>query len=158
MGPRTGGREAFQLEEHFVFIPANVTRCSMVIMIIMILDWFDVIGKDFDVITDEDLYEEGYDLLKSYKVVLAGTHPQYHTVNTLDALQSYVDAGGHFLYLGGDGFYWRIAASPVFPGLLEIRRGEGGVRPWASMPGEYYNNLDGGSYGGLWRRNDRPPQ
>jgi N,N-dimethylformamidase len=123
-----------------------------------ILDWFDVIGKDFDVVTDEDLHEEGYDLLKSYKVVLTGTHPEYHTVNTLDALQSYVDGGGHFMYLGGNGFYWRIAASPAAPGLLEIRRGEGGVRAWASMPGEYYNNLDGGSYGGLWRRNGRPPQ
>ena len=47
---------------------------------------------------------------------------------------------------------------PVAPGLLEIRRGEGGVRAWASIAGEYYNNLDGGSYGGLWRRNGGPPQ
>jgi N,N-dimethylformamidase len=123
-----------------------------------ILDWFNGIGKDFDVVTDEDLHEEGYDLLKSYKVVLTGAHPEYHTLNTLDALQSYVDGGGHFMYLGGNGFYWRIAANPAVPGLLEIRRGEGGVRAWASMPGEYYNNLDGGSYGGLWRRNGRPPQ
>jgi N,N-dimethylformamidase len=47
---------------------------------------------------------------------------------------------------------------PVAPGLLEIRRGEGSIRAWASIPGEYYNNLDGGSYGGLWRQNGRPPQ
>mmetsp|Transcript_27215 Transcript_27215/g.58472 ORF Transcript_27215/g.58472 Transcript_27215/m.58472 type:complete len:198 (+) Transcript_27215:120-713(+) len=42
--------------------------------------------------------------------------------------------------------------------MLEIRRAEDGVRTWASEPGEYYHMLDGGNYGGLWRRNDRPPQ
>jgi N,N-dimethylformamidase len=31
------------------------------------------------------------------------------------------------------------------------------LRAWASEPGEYYNAFDG-SYGGLWRRNGRPPQ
>lgn len=123
-----------------------------------ILDWLDAIGKGFDVVTDEDLNEEGYDLLKPYQVVMTGAHPEYHTLNTLDALQAYVDGGGRFFYLGGNGFYWRIATNPMIPGVLEIRRGEGGVRAWASMPGEYYNNLDGGSYGGLWRRNGRPPQ
>jgi N,N-dimethylformamidase beta subunit-like protein len=41
--------------------------------------------------------------------------------------------------------------------VLEIRRAEGGIRAWASEPGEYYHALDGG-YGGLWRRNGRPPQ
>jgi hypothetical protein len=39
---------------------------------------------------------------------------------------------------------------------LEIRRGEGGIRAWASEPGEYYHQLDG-QYGGLWRRCGRPP-
>ena len=43
------------------------------------------------------------------------------------------------------------------PDLLEIRRAEDGLRAWASEPGEYYNAFDG-SYGGLWRRNGRPPQ
>ena len=31
------------------------------------------------------------------------------------------------------------------------------MRAWAAEPGEYFNALDGG-YGGLWRRNGRPPQ
>jgi hypothetical protein len=29
-------------------------------------------------------------------------------------------------------------------GTVEIRRGEGGIRAWASEPGEYYNAIDGG--------------
>ena len=42
-------------------------------------------------------------------------------------------------------------------GVIEIRRGEGGIRAWAAEPGEYYNQFDG-EYGGMWRRNGRPPQ
>ncbi len=38
-----------------------------------------------------------------------------------------------------------------------MRRAEGGIRAWAAEPGEYYNQFDG-EYGGLWRRNGRPPQ
>ena len=65
--------------------------------------------------------------------------------------------GGRLAYLGGNGFYWRIAIHPENPGILEIRRAEGGIRTWAAEPGEYYHAFDG-AYGGLWRRNGRPPQ
>jgi N,N-dimethylformamidase len=61
------------------------------------------------------------------------------------------------MYLGGNGFYWKIALDPERDGIVEIRRGEGGIRAWAAEPGEYYNQFDG-EYGGLWRRNGRPPQ
>jgi N,N-dimethylformamidase len=40
--------------------------------------------------------------------------------------------------------------------VIELRRAEGGIRLWAAEPGEYYHSFDGG-YGGLWRRNGRPP-
>ena len=85
------------------------------------------------------------------------THPEYHTTALLDSLFHYRDQGGGLIYLGGNGFYWRIAMHEENPGILEIRRGEGGIRAWASEPGEYYNAFDG-KYGGLWRRNARPPQ
>ena len=61
------------------------------------------------------------------------------------------------MYLGGNGFYWRVAVNPALPGAVEIRRGEGGIRAWAAEPGEYYNAFDGG-YGGLWRNSGRAPQ
>ena len=41
--------------------------------------------------------------------------------------------------------------------MVEVRRAEGGIRAWAAEPGEYFHALDG-AYGGLWRRNGRPPQ
>src|SRR5690606_8459617 len=63
----------------------------------------------------------------------------------------------HLCYLGGNGFYWKIARPAHMPHMLEIRRAEGGIRAWAAEPGEYYHQLDGG-YGGMWRRNGCPPQ
>jgi N,N-dimethylformamidase len=120
-------------------------------------DWLETKGIDFDVVTDEDLDDEGADLLKPYKVVLTGSHPEYHTGRTLDAIQSYKAHGGRLCYIGGNGFYWRIARNPAIPHVIEVRRAEGGIRTWAAEPGEYYHSLDG-QYGGLWRRNMRPPQ
>ncbi|WP_207791820.1 N,N-dimethylformamidase beta subunit family domain-containing protein [Siccirubricoccus phaeus] len=120
-------------------------------------DWFEEKGFAFDVITDEDLDDEGLELLSRYKVVVTGSHPEYHTPGTLDALQGFVNQGGRLAYLGGNGFYWKVARRPDRPHLLEIRRAEGGIRAWAAESGEYYNQLDG-TLGGLWRRNGRPPQ
>ena len=122
-----------------------------------LIDWLEKKGYEFDLVTDHDLHREGYDLISSYRVVLTGSHPEYHTANTLDALQRHLDEGGRLMYLGGNGFYWRVAVNESVPDAVEIRRGEGGIRAWAAEPGEYYNALDG-EYGGLWRRNDRPPQ
>ena len=122
-----------------------------------LLDWLEEKGIAYDVITDEELDEEGLDLLRPYKVLVTGTHPEYHTPGTLDAIQDYVGQGGRLVYLGGNGFYWKVARRADLPHVVEIRRGEGGIRAWAAESGEYYNALDG-SYGGLWRRNGRPPQ
>jgi N,N-dimethylformamidase len=119
--------------------------------------WLDRMGVAYDVVTDHDLHEKGVEILKSYKVVLTGSHPEYHTENTLDALQTYTETGGRLMYLGGNGFYWRVALTDKVPGAIEIRRTEGGIRTWPAEPGEYYHSFDG-AYGGLWRRSDRPPQ
>ena len=119
--------------------------------------WLDKKGYEFDVITDDELHAWGVDAVRGYDLVMTCSHPEYHTPNSLDALQNYVDGGGRLLYLGGNGFYWKVAVNESWPDAVEIRRGEGGIRAWASEPGEYYNAFDGG-YGGLWRRNGRPPQ
>lgn len=118
--------------------------------------WLDRMGIEFDVVTDHDLDDEGAALLAPYKVVVTGSHPEYHTAATLDALQTYTETGGRLMYLGGNGFYWRVARTPKVPGAIEVRRTEGGIRTWAAEPGEYYHAFDG-AYGGLWRRSDRPP-
>lgn len=120
-------------------------------------DWLEEKSIAYDVVTDWELHNEGADLLKPYKAVVTGSHPEYHTTETLDALTGYRDSGGHFAYLGGNGFYWRVALHPELDGLIEVRRAEDGIRAWAAEPGEYYQAFDG-QYGGIWRRNNRPPQ
>ena len=122
-----------------------------------LLLWLAQMGHAFDLITDDELHHEGAALLANYKTVVTGSHPEYHTPQMLDALQAYRDTGGKLVYLGGNGFYWKIALDPARDGVIEIRRGEGGIRAWAAEPGEYHNQFDA-QYGGLWRRNARPPQ
>ena len=118
--------------------------------------WLESKDIAFDVVTDWELHHEGAALLAPYKTVLTASHPEYHTTESLDAFLGYRDGGGNLVYLGGNGFYWRVALHSELDGLIEIRRAEGGLRAWASETGEYYHAFDG-DYGGTWRRNARPP-
>lgn len=123
-----------------------------------LIAWMHHQNIDYDIITDHDVHKDGVRAIVQYRTIVTATHPEYHTEETLNALQEYRDSyGGNLIYLGGNGFYWRIAADNEDASMLEIRRAEDGIRTWAAEPGEYYHML-GGSYGGLWRRNNRPPQ
>ena len=122
-----------------------------------LFSWLNNKNISYDILTDLELHNEGYDVLKNYQTVMTTTHPEYHTNETLNVFHDYRDNGGNLIYLGGNGFYWKICLHQENDGIIEIRRAEDGIRAWASEPGEYYNAFDG-SYGGLWRRNGRPPQ
>ena len=122
-----------------------------------LLSWLEQRGFSFDITTDDELHAEGVSLLQGYRVVLTTSHPEYHTAATLDAISRYTHRGGRFMYLGGNGFYWRVGINDDIPGLIEIRRNETGIRAWITEPGEFYHSLDG-CYGGLWLRNARAPQ
>jgi N,N-dimethylformamidase len=122
-----------------------------------ITDWLEAIGCEFDVITDEDLHYQGVELLNPYSVILTGSHPEYHSQQMWDATAAYLNQGGRLMYLGANGWYWKIAYHAEVPGVIEVRRSEGGIRAWAAEPGEYYHSFSG-EYGGLWRRQGRPPQ
>lgn len=122
-----------------------------------LISWLDKLDIGFDIITDRELHNEGVSCLAQYDAVMTCSHPEYHTPESLNAFTDYRDQGGNLMYLGGNGFYWRIALHPENPHIIEIRRAEDGIRAWAAEPGEYYQAFDGG-YGGLWRRNGKPPQ
>ena len=121
-----------------------------------LLYWLHRLGFRADVITDEDLHLEGLSLISRYRTVVTGSHPEYWSNEMWDAAQAYVDEGGRLMYLGGNGFYWRIAFSDHFPGAIEHRRAEDGARSWAAEPGEYRMSFTG-ELSGLWRRSDRTP-
>ncbi|HUK08957.1 MAG TPA: N,N-dimethylformamidase beta subunit family domain-containing protein [Stellaceae bacterium] len=124
-------------------------------MDLSLIDWLESQGIVYDVITDHELHEKGAALLQPYRAVTTLSHPEYHSLEMLRAIESYLDGGGRFLYLGGNGFYWRITFDEAHPGLIEMRRAEDGTRAWAEEPGQYYHAS--GEYGGLWRRIGRPP-
>jgi N,N-dimethylformamidase len=123
---------------------------------LFIVDWLERTGLAYDVITDDDLHREGLDLLKPYAVVITGSHPEYDSLQMLDALDAYLQQGGRLMYMGGNGFYWRVAWHRDLPGVIEVRRSEDGTRAWDAEPGEYYHSFTG-EYGGLWRRQQRAP-
>jgi N,N-dimethylformamidase len=122
-----------------------------------ILDWLEQQNIDYDVLTDEDIDREGASALEPYRVVMTGSHPEYVSRPMLDAFEAYQNGGGRHMYLGGNGFYWRIAFHPTRRGLIEVRRGVTGTRTWEGEPGE--NNLSfTGEPSALWRSNGRAPQ
>jgi len=121
-----------------------------------IVDWLEHIGVRADVVTDEDLHREGAALLERYPVVLTGSHPEYVSSPMMAAVETYLEGGGHLMYLGGNGFYWVIAVDEERPHILELRRGVNGSRTWESAPGECHHSTTG-ELGGLWRYRGRSP-
>jgi len=122
-----------------------------------LLSWLDAEGIPYDVATDEDLELEGTRLLAPYRAVVSGTHPEYYSTRMLDALEGYLDGGGRLVYIGANGYYWRIAFDRERPHVIEVRRGHAGSRAWDSAPGEVHLAFTG-ELGGMWRHLGRPPQ
>ncbi len=123
---------------------------------LFIVDWLDRSGLKFEIVTDDDLHKEGLDLIRPYRVLLTGSHPEYDSLAMLEALDGWVRRGGRLMYMGGNGFYWRVAYHPTRDGIIEVRRSEDGTRAWDAEVGEYYHSFTG-EYGGLWRRQNRAP-
>ena len=121
-----------------------------------LLDWLEAHEQRYDVITDDDLHTEGLPLLDGYSVVLTGCHPEYVSREMMEALAAYLGRGGRLMYMGGNGFYWRVSYPRAHPGMIEMRRAEDGTRAWVESVGEYYHSSTG-EYGGLWRRQGRAP-
>jgi len=112
-------------------------------------------GIAFDLLTDADLHRGGLNLLKRYRVIATGSHPEYLSIAMETAYRRYVAEGGRLAYLGGNGFAATVAYRDD---LMELRRGptQSG-RTWdgplAEMnlaltgePGGYLRDLGRGEY------------
>lgn len=117
-----------------------------------LIDWLTEMGYEFDVITDEDISYDGLARIEGYNVLLTGSHPEHKDGHYLDAIHAYKERGGRFMYMGGDGFYWRQTFHGSYPrgAVTELRRCESGIRGWSADPGEYHHQSDG-QLGGMWR-------
>ena len=121
-----------------------------------LVDWLEEKGFTYDVITDHELHAEGTELLRRYRVVITGSHPEYWSSAMIAARDDYLEGGGRMMYLGGNGFYWVTGVCRNDPGLVEVRRWAG-IRTWEIGPGEIWLSLTGEA-GGLWRDHGRSPQ
>lgn len=74
-----------------------------------LISWLHNQDITYDIVTDQELNDEGVSAIQGYKCVTTGSHPEYHTRATLDALQNYRDTGGKLTYLGG---IWRRDGRP----------------------------------------------
>jgi N,N-dimethylformamidase len=124
---------------------------------LQLIDWLSTEKFEHDTITDHDLHADGVGLLGKYRVIVTGSHPEYWSGQMLDALDSYLRAGGRLMYLGGNGLYWVTTIDPNRPDRIEVRRGRRGTGTWRSEPGEDFHDTTG-ELGGLWRDRGRPPQ
>ena len=70
-----------------------------------LVDWLHAKRFEADFITDHDLNAEGPELLRHYNVVVSSSHHEYWTGSMLDSLETYLDEGGRFMYLSGNGLY-----------------------------------------------------
>lgn len=123
-----------------------------------LIEWLESRGIEYDILTDFEVHAGGVSALEPYAAVISGMHPEYTTVEQLDAFETYRDNGGGLIYLGGNGWYWVTGVFPS-PGLtVEIRRGHAGPLVWmASFPGEV-TLISSRQPGGLWRHRGRAPQ
>lgn len=64
-----------------------------------------ILGDGYDVLTDHDLHLHGPAALASYDLVIAGSHPEYPSMESLDAYEGFARNGGSLFYAGGNGFY-----------------------------------------------------
>lgn len=124
---------------------------------LFLIEWLEAEGIPYDVLTDLDVHSEGVEVLRGYQCVVTGGHPEYVSGEIIDALQSYVDAGGHLMYLGGNGYYWVTSLDRHTRHTIEVRRGRAGSRTWTGLPAEQ-GHTDTGEPGGHWRDRGRAPQ
>lgn len=121
-----------------------------------LVDWLEGQNIPYHVITDHDLHHSGSELLRTYKVMITGTHPEYWTSAMLAAVEDYHEHGGRQMYLGGNGYYWVTSVDRERPHVIEVRRGVAGTRTWTSHPGELFHSSTG-ELGGLWRHRGKSP-
>ncbi|MFZ1743027.1 MAG: N,N-dimethylformamidase beta subunit family domain-containing protein [Pontixanthobacter sp.] len=118
------------------------------------IEWLRSIGQPFDIITDHMIHDGGSDVLKPYRAIMTGSHPEYVSSQIFDAFEDYIDTQGRIIHLGGNAFYFVTNALPEEPHVLEIRRGFAGTIPWQSVPGEGRQAATG-EMSGLWRWRNR---
>lgn len=108
-----------------------------------LIAWLERTGIPYDVLTDEDVHFGGGRLLAPYRAIVGGSHPEYWSVDMYDGTKSWVEAGGRYLYLGGNGYTSCVAWRPDRPWLMENRATGNLQNDAETIAAESINQLDG---------------
>lgn len=122
---------------------------------LLMLEFLEKSGIPYDVVCDHDLHTFGKASISRYGTIITGSHPEYHTVESLSAYSDFIKAGGNVMYLGGNGFYWSCATQYEYFHRVEIRRGGEGIRSFTCPGGDRIFSSNGQS-GLLWRSRGLP--
>lgn len=120
------------------------------------IHWLEHLGVRYHVITDDDLHRLGVEALQSYAAVVCAGHHEYWTPQMRDALDAYLESGGHLQYMVGNGLYWATSVSPERPYVMEVRR-RAGTAMGEAQPGELQHSSTG-LLGGTWHDQGRAAQ
>lgn len=123
---------------------------------LLMVGFLESSGIPYDTITDHCLHAGGAQAAAQYDTLITSCHPEYHSLQTLDAFSGFAKKGGNIMYLGGNGFYWVADVGPSMPTRLEVRKGDQGCRSVTFPAGERTHSLTG-MHGGLWRSRGRAP-
>lgn len=74
---------------------------------VLLLRWFAAQGVDVDVYDDVDVHTDPA-LIKGYRAVVLGSHPEYWTETGRQSLVDYVAGGGRLICTGGNALYARV--------------------------------------------------
>ena len=121
----------------------------------MIIAWLEQSGIPYEIVNDDDLHDEGVAAIADYACIMTGSHPEYYSTAMLDGVEAFLRRGGRFMYLGGNGFYWRTAYHPALPGVVEVRRA-GQLFLASDVERESHMSFTG-EIAGTWLRVGRPP-
>ncbi|CAN5188237.1 large subunit of N,N-dimethylformamidase [soil metagenome] len=121
-----------------------------------LVDWLHEKGCRVDILTDVEVHRDGGARLADYTVVLSGTHAEYWSAAMLAAFDTYLNGGGRFMYMSGNGAYWVTAFDENTGSGIEIRRQGPAQRTWDAAPGEGYMSTTG-ECAGLWRNRGHSP-
>jgi N,N-dimethylformamidase len=123
-----------------------------------LIDWLEHAGYTYDVLADQHLHEHGHAAIEPYRCIILGSHHEYWTLQMVNALESYLQAGGRCMNLGGDGLYWITSLDAEQPWVMEVRKsGDGDYEEYFSRPQpgqmQHSTTLE---VGGLWSRRGNP--
>lgn len=123
---------------------------------LLVTAWLERSGYGFDIVTDHDLHRDGGSALDGYRLVITGSHPEYMSLEIREAYDAHLAAGGRLIYLGGNGFYMRVAFSEKVDGAMEMRRVSQPLEGlWDEAPGNHYFSFTG-EHAGLWKHQHNP--